>query len=42
MREQARSQLAVIIVRDGVLMEIDPDSALLDQVETYDNVHDQD
>ena len=32
----------LIIVRDGILMEIDPDSALLDQSEAHDTVRDQD
>lgn len=39
-REIARqSGTPLIIVRDGVLMEVDPDSPLLDQPETSDSVH---
>ena len=42
-REIARQTgTPIIIVRDGILMEIDPDSDLLDQSETHDTVRDQD
>jgi hypothetical protein len=42
-REIARQTgTPIIIVRDGVLMEIDPDSALLDQAEMHDTSRNKD